>query len=206
MGWLFLSLGSFLPEVRAIEEGSVEIRDEGSEFSRTDCLLEIDLLKVGLLLDSVVLLGCPYFLLKDIPGFPVIQGWISGLSELKRFEASEESREWQEWSSRSLLDSLRTLSESMELMVVQLMDSLSPPSTEENVSPLSSRFRVFELTESVLDAVLEDLVAPFFEDLFEDLFEDAESAPALDGLGDLAVFFTIDSAIRAKARLVIDKI
>lgn len=186
---------------------------------------KLGFLVVELLLDASNMLdealpGLPYFLLNDVRGFPVNQGKTRGFSLVRRLEATEESRDLAEMSSRILLDSLRTLSVSTELIVVQLVDSLSAPSIDDRVSPRrSSRLcdpegvSRFELTESVLEFALQNLAAAFLffaEDRRSvNLFDAVESVPALDGrlgLGDLKFLPVIGSTIRANNRRLLDSI
>lgn len=109
--------------------------------------------------------------------------------------------------SRYLLDMLRTLSVSIELIVEQFIDSLSTPSMNDRI--LSSRLcelkknvSRFELPESVLEFVLENFVALFLivDRGNVDSLEVVESAPALDGLGfdGFKLPLTTRSIIRAK--------
>lgn len=117
--------------------------------------------------------------------------------------------------SRYLLDMLRILSVSIELIVEQFIDSLSTPSMNDRI--LSSRLcelkknvSRFELPESVLEFVLENFVALFLivDRGNVDILDVVESAPALDGLGfdGFKLPFTIPmSTIRAKNLIVTPK-
>lgn len=102
------------------------------------------------------------------------------------------------------------LSVSMELIVIQFIDSLSTPSMDDRACRLSSHFcepesvSRFELTESVLELFFENFVAFFLpEDRCNmDLLDVVESAPALDGLGlrGLKFLLVIESIIYVKKR------
>lgn len=162
-----------------------------------------------------ILSGFTYFLLNDVSGFPASQGTKCGFSETHGLEPIDESREWEEWMSRYLLDMLRILSVSIELIVEQFIDSLSTPSMNDRI--LSSRLcelkknvSRFELPESVLEFVLENFVALFLivDRGNVDILDVVESAPALDGLGfdGFKLPFTIPmSTIRAKNLIVTPK-
>lgn len=125
----------------------------------------------------------------------------------------DESREWEEWMSRHLLDMLRVLSVSIELIVEQFIDSLSTPSMNDRVlssrclCELKKKVSRFELAESVLEFVLENFVALFLivDRGNVDILEVVESAPALDGLGfdGFKLPLTTESTIRAKNLMVI---
>lgn len=105
------------------------------------------------------------------------------------------------------------LSVSMELIVIQFVDSLSTPSMDDGACRLSSHFcepesvSRFEFIESVLELFFENFVAFFLpEDRCNmDLLDVVESAPALDGLGlrGLKFLFVIESIIYVKKRQLI---